>query len=125
MIPGQEVVREIRVCGSGDGSEEGAGREGRGSWGGRYAYPFPLVPHQGKRDHSAEKSARSIRVRLQNPDRGWALSREKRVTGNKLRSLSLFALSGEGGVLDDLQSRMRLREYDIRSGVQRRSSAGR
>ena len=45
---------------------------------------------------------------------GVGIEQRRRVTGNKLRSLSLFALSGEGGVLDDLQSRMRLREYDIR-----------
>jgi hypothetical protein len=30
-----------------------------------------------------------------------------------MRSISLFALSGEVTLIDDLQSRMRLREYDI------------
>ena len=37
-----------------------------------------------------------------------------RVIQNKQRSLSLFVLSGEGGVMDILQSRMQLREYDIK-----------
>ncbi len=44
---------------------------------------------------------------------GVGIEQRRRVTENKLRSLSLFALSGEGGAMDDLQSRMRLREYDI------------
>jgi len=37
-----------------------------------------------------------------------------RVIQNKQRSLSLFVLSGEVGVMDILQSRMQLREYDIK-----------
>jgi hypothetical protein len=45
---------------------------------------------------------------------GVVMDHRRRVTENKFRSLSLFALSGDGGALDDLQSRMRLREYDIR-----------
>jgi hypothetical protein len=44
---------------------------------------------------------------------GVSIEQRRRVTENKLRSLSLFALSGEGGAIDTLQSRMRLREYDI------------
>ena len=40
---------------------------------------------------------------------------EKReVIRNGLRSISLFVLSGEGTLIDNLQSRMRLREYDIK-----------
>lgn len=40
---------------------------------------------------------------------------EKReVIQNGLRSISLFVLSGEGTLIDNLQSRMRLREYDIK-----------
>lgn len=38
----------------------------------------------------------------------------RRVTEDKLRSLSLFVLSGEEGLVNDLQSRMRLREHDIK-----------
>jgi hypothetical protein len=37
----------------------------------------------------------------------------RRVTDEKPRSLSLFILSGEEGFMDGLQSRMRLRTYDI------------
>jgi hypothetical protein len=39
---------------------------------------------------------------------------KQRVIQDNLRSLSLFVLSGEGGVIDTLESRMRLREYDIK-----------
>jgi len=44
---------------------------------------------------------------------GAGIEQRKRVTENKLRSLSLFALSGEGRAMDNLQSGIRLREYDI------------
>jgi hypothetical protein len=45
---------------------------------------------------------------------GAGMEQRRRGIEDRLRSLSLFALSGEGGTMDDLQSRMRLREYDIR-----------
>ena len=45
---------------------------------------------------------------------GMDTERKRRVIQAKLRSLSLFVMSGEGGVIDTLQSRMRLREYDIK-----------
>ncbi len=37
-----------------------------------------------------------------------------RVIEDKLRSLSLFVLSGEGSVIDTLQTRIRLREHDLK-----------
>jgi hypothetical protein len=40
--------------------------------------------------------------------------RKPRITQNEARSLSLFSLSGQGGVIDLVQFRMRLREYDIK-----------
>jgi hypothetical protein len=40
---------------------------------------------------------------------GVGIEQRKRATENKLRSLSLFALSGEGEAMDYLQSRVRLR----------------
>jgi len=46
--------------------------------------------------------------------RGVDAERKRRVIEDKLRSLSLFILSGEGGMLDTLESRMQLREYDIK-----------
>ena len=46
--------------------------------------------------------------------RGVDAERKRRVIEDRLRSLSLFILSGEGGVLDTLESRMQLREYDIK-----------
>ena len=45
---------------------------------------------------------------------GVNTERKRRVIEDKLRSLSLFVLSGEGGTIDTLESRMRLREYDIK-----------
>jgi hypothetical protein len=39
--------------------------------------------------------------------------RRRDVIRNDMRSISLFALSGEDTLIDDLQSRWRLREYDI------------
>ncbi len=45
---------------------------------------------------------------------GMTTARKPRVTENRLRSLSLFVLSGEGGAMDHFQSRMRLREHDIK-----------
>ena len=45
---------------------------------------------------------------------GLNVDQKRRVSQNSLRSLSLFVLSGEGGLIDILQFRMRLREYDIK-----------
>jgi len=39
---------------------------------------------------------------------------QNRLVENELRSLSLFLVAGEGGVIDSLQTRMRLREHDIK-----------
>ncbi len=44
---------------------------------------------------------------------GLGFERRREVIQNEMRSISLFVLSGEVALLDDLQSRMRLREYDI------------
>jgi hypothetical protein len=44
---------------------------------------------------------------------GLGFERRRELIRNDMRSISLFALSGEVTLLDDLQSRMRLREYDI------------
>lgn len=42
------------------------------------------------------------------------VAQKREVNRNGLRSLSLFALSGEEAWIDHMQSRMRLREYDIK-----------
>jgi hypothetical protein len=44
---------------------------------------------------------------------GLGFERRREVIRTEMRSISLFALSGEVTLLDDLQSCMRLREYDI------------
>ena len=43
----------------------------------------------------------------------------REVIQSEMRSVSLFALSGEATLIDDLQSRMRLREYDIKERLAR------
>jgi hypothetical protein len=45
---------------------------------------------------------------------GVDVGQRHRVIQDRLRSLSLFVLSGEGGLMDILQSRIRLREYDLK-----------
>ncbi|OGP94025.1 MAG: hypothetical protein A2157_08350 [Deltaproteobacteria bacterium RBG_16_47_11] len=42
-----------------------------------------------------------------------ATGERRGITQNRPRSLTLFALSGDGGLIDDLQSRIRLREHDV------------
>ena len=44
---------------------------------------------------------------------GLGFERRRDLIQSGMRSISLFALSGEVTLMDDLQSRMRLREYDI------------
>jgi hypothetical protein len=44
---------------------------------------------------------------------GLGFERRREVIWNGMRSISLFALSGKVTLVDDLQSRMQLREYDI------------
>ena len=45
---------------------------------------------------------------------GVNVEQKRKVSQDSLRSLSLFVLSGEGSLIDMLQFRMRLREYDIK-----------
>jgi len=42
-----------------------------------------------------------------------ATGERRQITQDRPRSLTLFVFSGDKGVVDDLQSRMRLREHDI------------
>jgi hypothetical protein len=42
-----------------------------------------------------------------------ATGERRGITQNRPRSLTLFAFSGDGGLIDDLQSRIRLREHDV------------
>ena len=44
---------------------------------------------------------------------GLGFERRRDLIQSGMRSISLFALSGEPALMDDLQTRMRLREYDI------------
>ncbi len=49
----------------------------------------------------------------------WECAQRREVIRNGLRSVSLFVLSGEVTLIDHLQSRMRLREYDIKERLTR------
>ena len=45
---------------------------------------------------------------------GLGIDKRRRIIHDNLRSLSLFVLSGETGLIDVLQDRMHLREYDLK-----------
>lgn len=49
----------------------------------------------------------------------FEVEERREVLHNRLRSLSLFVFSGDVRYIDDLQSRMRLREYDIKERYDR------
>ena len=45
---------------------------------------------------------------------GLECEQRRKIIRNGMRSISLFVMSGEAGLIDHLQSHMRLREYDIK-----------
>ncbi|MGO8990092.1 MAG: hypothetical protein ACLQGU_15700 [bacterium] len=51
-------------------------------------------------------------------------AQRRRIIWDGLRSVSLFALSGEGPLIDNLQSRMHLREYDIKERLTKEELRG-
>jgi len=51
-------------------------------------------------------------------------AQRRRIIWDGLRSVSLFALSGEGPLIDNLQSRMHLREYDIKERLTKEEPRG-
>ena len=60
-----------------------------------------------------EKNLRSLFALDYKPRSDLEDEQRREIIRNELRSISLFALSGEVTLVDTLQSRMRLREYDI------------
>ncbi|MGA2515828.1 MAG: hypothetical protein ABSG44_04690 [Thermodesulfobacteriota bacterium] len=85
--------------------------------------PFPWF-------HSEENQMILVRnlQNLQELDyKAWSDSesaQRRRIIWDGLRSVSLFALSGEGPLIDNLQSRMHLREYDIKERLTKEELRG-
>ena len=80
------------------------------------AYPqrilFPWFQSKGNQT-ILEKSLRSLSALDYNTRSDLEYEKRREIIRNGMRSISLFALSGEVTLIDNLQSRMRLREYDI------------
>jgi len=80
------------------------------------AYPqrilFPWFQSKGNQI-ILEKSLRSLSALDYNTRSDLEYEKRREIIRNGMRSISLFALSGEVTLIDNLQSRMRLREYDI------------
>jgi hypothetical protein len=60
-----------------------------------------------------EKNLRSLCALDYNTQSDLEYEQRREIIRNGMRSISLFILSGEVSLIDHLQSRMRLREYDI------------
>jgi hypothetical protein len=80
------------------------------------AYPqrilFPWFQSKGNQI-ILEKNLRSLSALDYNTRSDLEYEQRREIIRNGMRSISLFALSGEVTLIDNLQSRMRLREYDI------------
>jgi hypothetical protein len=80
------------------------------------AYPqcilFPWFQSKGNQI-ILEKNLRSLSALDYNTRFDLEYEQRREIIRNGMRSISLFALSGKVTLIDDLQSRMRLREYDI------------
>jgi len=74
--------------------------------------PFPWFHSKGNQI-ILEKNLRSLFALDYKPRSDLEDEQRREIIRNEMRSISLFALSGEVTLIDTLQSRMRLREYDI------------
>jgi hypothetical protein len=73
---------------------------------------FPWFQSKGNQIF-LEKNLRSLCALDYNTRSDLEYEQKREIIRNGMRSISLFALSGEVPLIDHLQSRMRLREYDI------------
>ena len=78
----------------------------------RHRMPFPWFQSKGNQI-ILEKNLRSLSALDYNTRSDLEYEKRREIIRNGMRSISLFALSGEPTLIDNLQSRMRLREYDI------------
>jgi len=74
--------------------------------------PFPWFHSKGNQV-ILERNLRSLFALDYKPRPDLEDEQRREIIRNEMRSISLFALSGEITLIDTLQSRMRLREYDI------------
>jgi hypothetical protein len=74
--------------------------------------PFPWFQSKGNQI-ILEKNLRSLLALDYKPRSDLEDEQRRGIIRSGMRSISLFALSGEVTLIDTLQSRMRLREYDI------------
>jgi hypothetical protein len=74
--------------------------------------PFPWF-HSTGNQIILEKNLRSLFALDYKPRSDLEDEQRREIIRNEMRSISLFVLSGEVTLIDTLQSRMRLREYDI------------
>jgi hypothetical protein len=78
----------------------------------RQQIPFPWFHSKGNQI-ILEKNLRSLFALDYKPRSDLKDGQRREIIRNETRSISLFALLGEVTLIDTLQSRMRLREYDI------------
>ena len=78
----------------------------------RQQIPFPWFHSKGNQI-ILEKNLRSLFALDYKPRSDLKDEQRREIIRNETRSISLFALLGEVTLIDTLQSRMRLREYDI------------
>jgi hypothetical protein len=78
----------------------------------RQLIPFPWFHSKGNQI-ILEKNLRSLFALDYKPRSDLKDGQRREIIRNETRSISLFALLGEVTLIDTLQSRMRLREYDI------------
>jgi hypothetical protein len=78
----------------------------------RQQIPFPWFHSKGNQI-MLEKNLRSLFALDYKPRSDLKDGQRREIIRNETRSISLFALLGEVTLIDTLQSRMRLREYDI------------
>lgn len=97
----QEIEAKKKLRGRGEHFEP---------WPRRIAFPW----FQSKGNQIVlEKNLRSLCALDYNPRSDLEYEQRREIIRNGMRSISLFILSGEITLIDRLQSRVRLREYDI------------
>lgn len=89
----------------------------------RFGAPHPCIPfawfHSEENQIILLRNLRSLYELDYKTQSDFERAQRRKVIRNGMRSVSLFVLSGEVTLIDHLQSRMRLREYDIKERMTR------
>jgi hypothetical protein len=89
----------------------------------RFEAPHPRIPfawfHSEENQIILLRNLRSLYELDYKTQSDFERAQRRKVIRNGMRSVSLFVLSGEVTLIDHLQSRMRLREYDIKERMTR------